>query len=62
MIMLINAQLKIMMQQSPKIRLRAECPAKGSELLPPDSSRNELEVRSATLLYETMIDKMNENK
>jgi len=28
--MLINAQFKNMMQQSPKTRLRAECPVKGS--------------------------------
>ena len=62
MIMLINAQFKNMMQQSPKTRLRAECPVKGSELLPPDSSLNGLEVRNATLLYGTMIDKMNDNK
>ena len=47
------------MQQSPKTRLEAECPAKGSELLPRDSSRYELEVRNAILLYETLIDKMN---
>ena len=39
------------MQQSPKTRLEAECPAKDSELLPRDSSRYELEVRNAILLY-----------
>ena len=49
------------MQQSPKIRLEAECPAKGSELLPRDSSLNELEVHNATLLYGTKIDKMNDD-
>ena len=59
MIMLINAQLKIMMQQSPKTRLEVEYPVKGSELLPPDSSRYELEVRNAILLYEYLIDNMN---
>ena len=41
-----------MMQRSLKTRLRAEYPVKGSELLPPNSSWNELEVRNATLLYE----------
>ena len=30
----------------------------GSELLPPDSSRYELEVRNAILLYEYKIDNM----
>ena len=50
------------MQQSPKTRLEAEFPTRGSELLPRDSSRNELEVHNAILLYQTMIDKMNENK
>ena len=39
-----------MMQQSPKTRLEAEFPVKGSELLPPDSSKYELEVRNAILL------------
>ena len=32
---------------------------KGSELLPPDSSRYELDVRNAILLYEYLIDNMN---
>ena len=32
---------------------------KGSELLPPDSSIYELEVRNAILLYEYLIDNMN---
>ena len=41
-----------MMQRSLKTRLRAEYPVKGSELLPPDSSGYELEVRNAILLYE----------
>jgi len=61
-IMLINAQIKIVMQQSPKTRLEAGFPVKGSELLPHDSSEYELEVHNAILLYGTMIDKMNENK
>ena len=47
------------MQQSPKTRLEAECPVKGSKLLPRDSSRYELEVRNAILLYGTLIDNMN---
>ena len=51
-----------MMQQSPKTRLSAEYPVKGSKLLPPDSSWNELEVRNVTLLYGRMIDNMNENE
>ena len=41
-----------MMQRSLKIRLGAVYPVKGSELLPPDSSGYELEVRNAILLYE----------
>ena len=41
-----------MMQRSLKTRLRAEYLVKGSELLPPDSSEYELEVRNAILLYE----------
>jgi len=60
--MIINAQLKIMMQQSPKTRLEAGFPVKGSELLPRNSSGYELEVHNAILLYGTLIDKMNENK
>jgi len=36
--------------------LKAEYPVKGSELLPPDSSLNELEVRNAILLWELLID------
>ena len=47
------------MQQSPKTRLEAEFPTKSSELLPRDSSRYELEVHNAILLYELVIDKMN---
>ena len=43
-----------MMQRSPKTRLRAEYPVKGSELLPRDSSGYELEVRNAILLYENL--------
>ena len=50
------------MLQSPKTRLRAEFPIKGSELLPRDSSEYVLEVHNAILLYGTLIDKMNENK
>ena len=56
--MLINAQFKNMMQKSPKTRLEAECPVKGSELLPRDSSRYELELHNVTLLYGTLIDNM----
>jgi len=52
--------LKKMMQQSPKARLEAEFPIKGSGLLPLDSSWNELEVHNAILLYRTMIDNMYE--
>ena len=48
------------MQQSPKTRLRAVCPITGSELLPPASPWNGLEVRNATLLYGIEIDKMYE--
>ena len=59
MIMLINAQIKIVMQRSPKTRLEAEYPVKGSELLPRDSTRKEFEVRIAILLYEYFIDNMN---
>jgi len=51
-----------MMQQSPKTRLEAGFPVKGSELLPRDSSEYEFEVLNAILLYGTLIDKMNENK
>ena len=58
--MLINAQIKIMMQQSPKTRLEAGFPVKGSELLPRDSSGYELEVRNAILLYE--FDRQNINE
>jgi len=41
-----------MMQRLSKTRLEAEYPVKGYELLPRDSSRLELEVRIAILLYE----------
>ena len=54
--MLINAQLKIWCNNQPKTRLEAEYPMKGSELIPPNSSRYELEVRNAILLYEYLID------
>ena len=47
------------MQQSPKTRLKAEYPVKGSELLPRDSSRYEFEVHNTILLYEYLIDNMN---
>ena len=33
-------------------KTKSRIPVKGSELLPPDSSGYELEVRIATLLYE----------
>ena len=46
-----------MMQRSLKTRLRAEYPVKGSELFPPDSPLNGLEVRNATLLYENWSNK-----
>ena len=47
------------MRRSPKTRLEAEYPVKGSELLPRDSSRYELEVHNAILLYESLNDNMN---
>ena len=50
---------KLWCNNQPKTRLEAEYPVKGSELLPPDSSRYELEVRNAILLYEYKIDNMN---
>ena len=48
-----------MKQQSPKKRLEAEYHVKGSELLPHDSSRYELDVHNAILLYELVIDNLN---
>jgi len=41
-----------MMQRSLKTKLGAVYPVKDSELLPHDSSRYELEVHNAILLYE----------
>ena len=51
-----------MMQRSLKVRLEAEYPVKGSELLSRDSFGYELEVHNAILLYGALIDKMIENK
>ena len=59
MIMLINAQFKNNDATIAQNKTRSRIPHKGLELLPRDSSRYELEVHNAILLYELVIDKMN---
>jgi len=47
----------VMMHDHSWIRLEAEYPIRGSELLSRDSSLKELEVRNAILLWEFLTDK-----